>query len=553
MAPAQQQADLLVDQDAHPIVNEDVRSQTESQDDAALLRTMGYKPVLHRTYTLFENFATTFAALYFVGGVRVTFSTGIAAGGNLAYWTSYLVTMVFTYITAAVIAEVCSASPSAGSIYLWAAEAGGPRFGRLLGFIVAWWSTTAWTTFCASNTQAAVNYMLSELTVFNVDFPTDTSSVKFRAVQWICTEILLALAAILNFMPPKYFRYVFWFSSMVVLLDFILNIIWLPIGAHNTWGFRTAEEAFMSTYNGTGAPPGWNWCLSYLATAGILIGFDASGHVAEETKNASITAARGIFWSTVVSGIGGLATIILFLFCAPDPDTLFSFGSPQPFVPLYAVVLGRGGHIFMNVICVVALWLNTAIAIVAASRLVFAVARDGVLPFSSWVSKVHNGQPRNAVIVVWAVAALITCTLLPSDVAFTSLVSAAGVPSAAAYGLICLARLICTPKRFPKPQWSLGKWSKPFQFIGVFWNGWVVAVLFSPYVFPVTGANLNYAPIIMAGVTIFAIISYFVMPEEAWLPRNRISHFIDSKGAQATVEEVERPSGEDQGTSTSRL
>lgn len=47
-------------------------------------------------------------------------------------------------------AEVCSASPSAGSIYLWAAEAGGPRFGRLLGFVVAWWSTTAWTTFCAS-------------------------------------------------------------------------------------------------------------------------------------------------------------------------------------------------------------------------------------------------------------------------------------------------------------------------------------------------------------------------------------------------------------------
>lgn len=98
---------------------------------------------------------TGLAALYFVGGVRVTFSTGIAAGGNLAYWTSYLVTMVFTFITAAVIAEVCSASPSAGSIYLWAAEAGGPRFGRLLGFIVAWWSTTAWTTFCASMLQFA--------------------------------------------------------------------------------------------------------------------------------------------------------------------------------------------------------------------------------------------------------------------------------------------------------------------------------------------------------------------------------------------------------------
>jgi amino acid transporter len=89
------------------------------------------------------------------------------------------VTCVFTFITAAVIAEACSASPTSGSIYLWAAEAGGKRFGCFFGFIVAWWSTTAWTTFCASmlaifhhekfanshliigNTQSAVNYMLS--------------------------------------------------------------------------------------------------------------------------------------------------------------------------------------------------------------------------------------------------------------------------------------------------------------------------------------------------------------------------------------------------------
>lgn len=103
----------------------------------------------------------------------------------------------------------------------------------------------------------------------------------------------------------------------------------------------------------------------------------------------------------------------------------------------------------------------------------------------------NGGQPRNAVIVVWGVAALVTCTILPSSVAFTSLVSAAGVPSAAAYGLICLGRLLCTPKRFPKPAWSLGRWSKPFQLIGVLWNGWVVAILFSPYAWPVTGENLN--------------------------------------------------------------
>ncbi|KAJ5396617.1 Amino acid/polyamine transporter I [Penicillium cosmopolitanum] len=213
------------------------------------------------------------------------------------------------------------------------------------------------------NTQSAVNYMLSELSVFNVDFPTDSSSVKFRAVQWICTEVLLALAALMNLASPRVFKYIFWFSTGAVFLDFILNVIWLPVGAHNTYGLRTAQEAFMTTYNGTGAPAGWNWCLSYLATAGILIGFDASGHVAEETKNASVNAAK----------------VILFLFTSPPIDVLFSYDAPQPFVPLYAAVLGRGGHIVMNVLSVVALWLNTAIAVTAASRLVFAVARDGVL------------------------------------------------------------------------------------------------------------------------------------------------------------------------------
>ncbi|KAH8672482.1 amino acid permease [Ilyonectria robusta] len=511
--------------------------------DARVLENLGYEPVLHRTFNVFHNFATTFAALYFIGGVRVTFSTGIAAGGNLAYWTSFLVTCVFTFITAAVIAEICSSLPLAGSIYLWAAEAGGPRFGRLFGFVVAWWSTTAWTTFCASNTQAAVNYMLSEIVVFNVDFPSDSSSIKFRAVQWICTEVMLALAAIWNLLPPRYFKWIFYLSTGSVLLDFVLNLIWLPVAASKTYGFRSTHDAFMTTYNGTGAPAGWNWCLSYLATAGILIGFDASGHVAEETKNASVAAARGIFWSTIASGLGGFVVVILFLFCVPDAETLFSFGGAQPFVPLYAAILGDRAHIIMNIICIVALWFNTAIAVLAASRLVFAVARDGVLPFSPWVSRVVDGQPRNAVIVVWVVASIITCTILPSSVAFTSLVSAAGVPSAAAYGLICLGRLFLTPNRFPKPAWSLGRLSKPFQAIAVLWNGWVVAVLFSPYAFPVQGSTLNYAPVIMAIVTIFALLSWWLIPAEEWLPSQRI---------QATLEAPdidERPTNADQ-TST---
>lgn len=61
--------------------------------------------------------------------------------------------MVFMFITAAVLAEICSALPVSGSIYIWAAESAGPKYARFFGFLVAWWSTTAWMTFTAGNCQ----------------------------------------------------------------------------------------------------------------------------------------------------------------------------------------------------------------------------------------------------------------------------------------------------------------------------------------------------------------------------------------------------------------
>jgi translation initiation factor 5B len=58
-------------------------------------------------------------------------------------------------ITAAVLAEICSALPVSGSIYIWAAESAGPKYARLVGFVVAWWTCTAWMTFAAGNCQVS--------------------------------------------------------------------------------------------------------------------------------------------------------------------------------------------------------------------------------------------------------------------------------------------------------------------------------------------------------------------------------------------------------------
>lgn len=107
----------------------------------------------------------------------------------------------------------------------------------------------------------------------------------------------------------------------------------------------------------------------------------------------------------------------------------------------------------------------------------FAVARDGVLPLSGWIGQVDaQGQPRNAVTVIFIFSAAILCTILPSQVAFTSLVSASGVPTIAAYGLIALLRLFMTPDRFQSSRFKLGRYAKPFYVCAVAFNALIFAV-----------------------------------------------------------------------------
>lgn len=177
----------------------------------------------------------------------------------------------------------------------------------------------------------------------------------------------------------------------------------------------------------------------------------------------------------------------------------------------------------MTVIAVVGLIMNTTVSIVAASRLIFAVARDGVLPLSGWIGQVTaDGQPKNAVTVIYLFGASILCTILASQVAFTSLVSAGGVPTIAAYGLISLLRLTMTPNQFQSSHFRLRKYAKPFYAAAALFNALVFAVMISPFFFPVNAQSFNFASVIFGAVTIFGVMSWYFVPEGKWLRREAV-------------------------------
>ena len=268
-----------------------------------------------------------------------------------------------------------------------------------------------------------------------------------------------------------------------------------------------------------GAPPAWNWILSYFFAASACMGFDATGHVAEETKRAkyvkldefgfdhifitllvlpiSVVTARNLFRSCVATSVGGFVTLILFLFCTPNLEKLFSLHAPQPFVLIYALALGRAGCTFMTCIATLtALFVsschcrppmvcepNTTLSqggtliVLATSHLIFAIARDGALPLSAWISTLTpDGRPRNAVTFVFVFSSVMLCMIIPSSSAFTSLMSAGAIPLAACYGLIALLRLTVTPDAFRSSRFSLGRFRKLFYLTAALFNALALAV-----------------------------------------------------------------------------
>ena len=96
-------------------------------------------------------------------------------------------------------------------------------------------------------------------------------------------------------------------------------------------------------------------------------------------------------------------------------------------------------------------------------------------------------QPRNAVTVMFLFGAALLCTILPSQVAFTSLISAGGIPTTAAYGLIALLRLTMTPNDLRGSHFYLGRWRKLFYIAAVLFNALIFAVsLFASSVFRIS-------------------------------------------------------------------
>lgn len=95
---------------------------------------------LAASFPVLTNFGVSFCILSHPTGVIGSFATAWFWGGPVtATWGWMLVSLMICGFVGPAMAEICSAYPTAGGLYYWAAKLGG-KHGRFASWITGWFN-----------------------------------------------------------------------------------------------------------------------------------------------------------------------------------------------------------------------------------------------------------------------------------------------------------------------------------------------------------------------------------------------------------------------------
>jgi amino acid transporter len=245
-------------------------------------------------------------------------------------------------------------------------------------------------------------------------------------------------------------------------------------------------------------------------------GYDASAHVAEETRGASRSAPNGIVMSVVVSVIGGF--ILLYSITASIQDSSSAgltelaatdTGLPPAQIFLDALDNPTMAKFLLFIACVAQYFCGMA-SVTANSRMSFAFSRDNALPGSRLWAKVNQrtGTPTNSIWLCVVCSIILASPSLFNTTAYLAVTSIAVIGLYIAYVVPVLLRRLRPD--FQVGPWNLGKWSPVIGWIAVVWVVIICILFVLPPVRPITVDTFNYAPIAVVAVLAFATLTWFI-------------------------------------------
>ena len=345
---------------------------------------------LPRVLRRFALFAVAFSIVSITTGIFLNYSYGITQMGPAAVWLWPVATVGQLFVVL-VLAELAGHVPLAGANYQWAARLVDARFGYVVGALGILYGAVGLPGI------ALLGLAPLTATVLGLD-AGDGRLLVFIAVlalvvAYLINIVRVQLAARVNNVAV--------FAEIIgtVVLSVVVFFAWVRGGAPHGLGFLftvSTDQPLASAIVG-GA----------LIGVFTLVGFEAAADMAEEAIDARRAVPRAMIASLVVSGVLGMVALVGFTAAIPDLAQIQS--SP---VPLAAIAEYWLGPVLTRVFLAVVVFSMFALIVVAAasnSRLIFAMARDGMLPLSGWLRRIN---PRTGTPVPALVGSLVVCLVL---------------------------------------------------------------------------------------------------------------------------------------------
>ncbi|KXS16086.1 amino acid transporter [Gonapodya prolifera JEL478] len=492
---------------------------TVSEDELRLAR-MGYKQEFSRSFGLIHNFGVSLSHISIIIGVGTLLSYALSVGGSAGAVWGWIFVALMSLSVALCMAEICSAYPTAGGLYYWSAKLGGDRYGPVFAWFTAWFNLCGEIGAISSVAFSVAGMVFSCVLVYNPDYDYQVWKSTLLGIF-----VLISCASI-NSIHDKVIERIMEFSIAVHLLGPIVIII---VCLAKAPARQTASFVFSNLENRSGQDSqGFAVLLGLLFPAWTFLGYDASAHVSEETKNSYTDAPKSIVYSVVVSALIGFLFLVGLLFSIQSIDDILGSPYPQGIMSLFQQSAGKDLGVFLMAIIIAGSYCCGVAVITANSRMIYAFARDrgfgGPLSRFLYWSHPTTKLPLRTIWFGTGCACLITAIGFGSSVGLNAASSVATIGLMTAYVIPTFCKLTFARNTFKRGEFHLGPFSSIVGIVACVWVTFLFVLLCLPQSYPVTGTNFNYASVMIGGVAAFTAL-YWVLDAHKWFrgPIMRVS------------------------------
>lgn len=388
-----------------PMAEQQARLRTTLDADQKTLQSLGYAQELLRRMSGFSNFAISFSMICILAGGITSFQLGLCSVGGAAMGLGWPLGCLFSLGFALAMGQVASAFPTAGGLYHWASILGG----RGWGWLTAWFNLAGLVTVMAAINVGAYLFAQSALGPLVGLDPAHLTPTRAGLLQLCGVMIITLTQALFNHLGIKLTTRLTDFSGYLIFgVSVALTVAMLAY----TPRFEPSRLWTFINYSGLrgggvwpqGSSLGWLFLLGLLLPAYTVTGFDASAHISEETIGAAENVPRSMVRAVLYSGLFGWVMVCAIVLAIPNLDQAAAQGAGAFFFIAEKVLPTRLRYgLYVGI--ALAQYLCGLATVTSASRMAYAFARDGGLPFSAALRRVSQ-RYRTPAVAVWTVAIL---------------------------------------------------------------------------------------------------------------------------------------------------